>query len=78
MKKLTPTCLCGYPMMFKPGQTRTFCKNPGCSVVQEKVEGGYWATGWTRSVFTPILAKPPKLNHYQKYMRWRNSNGKRR
>ncbi|WP_407310600.1 hypothetical protein [Desulfosporosinus sp. SB140] len=68
---LTPTCLCGQPMTFKPGENKTYCKAPGCGVVQEKRPEGYWAYGLSRIAFTPILTKQ-KLNHYQRYMRWRN------
>jgi len=62
-------------MKFETGQTRSWCKTPGCGVVQELKPEGYWAYGETRNVFTPILVKP---NHYQKYMCWRNANPKRR
>lgn len=71
---LSPTCLCGQIMTFKPGETKTFCKTPGCGVVQECGPEGYWAYGRSRLVFTPNLTAEVKrkLNHYQKYMRWRN------
>jgi len=68
---LIPTCLCGRAMQFEPNETKTFCKAPGCGVVQKLGPEGYWAEGWWRTAFTPIFTKL-KLNHYQKYMRWRN------
>ena len=71
-KVLTPTCLCGQAMVFKPGEIKTFCKTPGCGVVQKHGPEGYWAEGGTRLAFTPIFTKPIKLNHYERYMAWRN------
>jgi len=56
-------------MDFKLGEVKTFCKTPGCGVVQRRGPEGYWAEGWFRVAFTPIFAKP---NHYQRYMAWRN------
>ena len=68
---LTPTCLCGQAMLFKPGEIKTFCKTPGCGVTHKRGPEGYWAEGWSRTAFTPIFAKPIKLNHYERYMAWR-------
>ncbi|EHQ88239.1 hypothetical protein DesyoDRAFT_1068 [Desulfosporosinus youngiae DSM 17734] len=68
---LVPICLCGQVIRFEPGQTVTFCKTPGCGVVQEKLKDGYLARGTTRNLYTPIFTKP---NHYERYMRWRNTH----
>ena len=71
MKQMIPTCLCGQPMQFQPGETKTRCKTLGCGVLQELKDEGYWAKGLTRSLLTPIFTKK-KLNHYERYMAWRN------
>lgn len=71
---MKPTCICGRRMEFKPDETRTFCRAPGCGVVQEKRPEGYWALGMSRIVFTPGKRK---MNHYERYMRWRNAQGKK-
>lgn len=72
---LYPTCICGRPMEFRTDQTKTYCKTPGCGVVQERGPEGYWAYGRSRLAFTPILAKL-KLNHYQRYMAWRKAGSR--
>jgi len=63
-------------MEFKEDETKTFCKTPGCGVVQKRGPEGYWAEGGTRLAFTPIFTPEliRRLNHYGRYMAWRNAN----
>lgn len=72
---LYPTCICGRAMEFKPGEKKTFCKTPGCGVVLERGPEGYRALGFFTISFTPIFTAEvkQKLNHYQRYMTWRNA-----
>lgn len=70
---MEPTCICGRTMEFKSGETRTFCKAPGCGVVQKRGPEGYWAYGRTRLGFTPIFTspqhKPDRLHSYAKWLK---------
>ncbi|AFQ46290.1 hypothetical protein [Desulfosporosinus meridiei] len=77
---LTPLCKCGQAMMFPVGKTGARCPIDGCGMRWERGPEGYWATGLFTITFTPIITEQPKrkLNHYQKYMRWRdNTKGRR-
>ena len=68
---MQPLCICGQIMTFPQGVNKSHCKTEGCGVPWEREPDGYWAEGLTKRIFTPILKR--KLNHYQKYMRWRDS-----
>jgi len=80
VKQMVPTCLCGRPMEFKEGETKTFCKAPGCGVVLKRGPEGYWAGGSWWIAFTPLYTPElvRRLNHYGKYMDWRNANSPKR
>ncbi|HBV87008.1 MAG TPA: hypothetical protein DEF42_10240 [Desulfosporosinus sp.] len=71
--KLIPLCKCGQPMVFPEGKTKARCTVNGCGMRWELGPEGYWAKGLFTIVFTPIFTErpKPKVNHYQKYMRWR-------
>lgn len=79
---LTPTCICGEPMQFEPGETKTFCKAPGCGVVQERGPEGYWAYGRSRNALTPILPRPKacsvrsRADRYKNYPKQRRRKGR--
>ena len=83
---LTPTCICGRAMEFKPGEKISFCRTPGCGVVLEKVYEGYWAHGRSRIVFTPIIpirkAQKGIKSRDSKYINYpkskRNKKGRRK
>lgn len=59
-------CLCGQPM-----DKRDRC--PICGVRWERDKFGFWAEGFRAVVFTPSKLR---LNHYQKYMKWRDRASK--
>jgi hypothetical protein len=63
-------CFCGQEVTFPEGEVRTKCKTKGCRAVWECGVEGFW------SVLAPVL--PTKLNHYEKYMAWRNKNNRKR
>jgi hypothetical protein len=81
-QSLTPRCLCGQVITFPKHKDKSHCKTEGCGVRWERGPEGYWAIGLTRIMFTPYLAKVrdsiSKLNHYERYIRWRNKNERRR
>jgi hypothetical protein len=66
MKRLDPRCICGRHMAFPPKRNRARC--PSCGVRWEQGKSGYWAVGLRTISFTPR-----KPNHYEKYMRWLES-----
>jgi len=76
---LTPTCKCGIAITFPEGKTKAKCPINGCGLRWELRPEGYWAIGLFTISFTPIFTaqNKKKLNHYQKYMEWRNRKGKR-
>ena len=80
MEQLKPRCKCGQAMEFEPGQTKARCLNSRCGMRWEVGPEGYWATGLFTLSFTPIFteAVKTKLNHYDKYMNWRNKKRRRR
>jgi hypothetical protein len=63
MQQLLPTCLCGRTMTDKD-------RCPACGLNWEHDKDGHLAYGFRSWIFTPLKLK---LNHYQKYMRWRDS-----
>ncbi|SDG48440.1 hypothetical protein [Desulfosporosinus hippei] len=65
-------CVCGSTMEFPEGEIKAKCQTKCCLAQWEIGPEGFW------SVFVPIIAKPKKLNHYEKYMAWRNKNRKKR
>lgn len=79
---MTPMCLCGGVIKFPKRKNISRCKTQGCGVRWERSKEGYWAIGLTRSMLTPFLAKVKepklKLNHYGRYMKWRNEIRKRK
>lgn len=79
---LYPTCICGRAMEFKPGETKSFCRTPGCGVVLIKGPEGYWAEGRSRIAFTPILPVPKVQKGVKsrdsKYINYPKSKRKRR
>jgi len=74
-KQMVPTCICGQLMYFPAGETKFRC--PKCRARWEQGPEGYWALGVARIAFTPIFTKR-KLNHYERYMAWRNGKAGRR
>jgi len=79
---LTPTCICGQAMQFKPGETLSFCRAPGCAVLLERGPEGYWAHGKSRIAFTPILPKQKacsvrsRTDRYKNYPKQRRRKGR--
>jgi len=75
---MQPVCLCGQPITFPEGINKSHCKTDGCGVPWVREPSGCWAEGLTKWIFTPIFVveitdvKKQKLNHYQKYMKWRD------
>lgn len=70
---LSLQCACGQAVTFPEGEIKFYCK---CGTAWEIGIEWFWYTNLTIP-FTPILTKR-KLNHYERYMRWRNGKGKRR
>ena len=80
---LIPTCICGRPMEFQHGESKTFCKAPGCGVVQQKGPEGYWACGRSRTALTPILPRvvvrkgvKSRADRYKNYPKQRRRKGR--
>lgn len=66
-------CFCGQPMVFPEGEIKAKCQTRGCLAYWVLGIEGFW------SALAPIVAKRQKLNHYERYMAWRNrSTPKRR
>lgn len=59
-------CLCGQSISDKP-------RCPICGVRWERDKSGVWAIGFRAMLFTPSRQK---LNHYERYMKWRNRTSK--
>ncbi len=66
---LSVPCVCGQALTFPEGEIKTVCQ---CGAIWEIGHEGFWGR-----VVVPIVAKK-KLNHYERYMAWRNSNPKQR
>lgn len=66
---MQPKCLCGLSM-----DARSRC--PVCGVEWKHDQDGHWAEGFRAVIFTPKFTKR-KLNHYQRYMRWRRLQKRR-
>ncbi|WP_206752224.1 hypothetical protein [Desulfosporosinus fructosivorans] len=62
-------CVCGRRVDFPEGQIRTSCQ---CGSNWEIATEGFWSVAIN---LYPIVSKI-KLNHYEKYMAWRNANPK--
>ena len=77
-KQMVPACVCGHIMYFPVGKVESRC--PKCRAPWKQGSEGYWAGSGARHMFTPIYTKPVKvkLNHYQKYMQWRNGRAGKR
>jgi len=60
-------CSCGQPMVFPEGEIRAKCQTKGCLAYWVIGSEGFW------SALVPIVAKHRKLNHYERYMAWRNN-----
>jgi len=77
---LTPICKCGQAISFPKGKTKARCPVQGCGMRWESGPEGYWAIGLFTISFTPIFTeeRKQKLNHYERYMRWRNKTKGRR
>jgi len=77
-QSLTPRCLCGQTIKFPKRKNISHCTTTGCGVRWERGPEGYWAIGLTRIMFTPFLAKVKepkgKLDHYGRYMEWREKS----
>jgi len=68
---LSMKCFCGVVMEFPEGEIKARCQSKGCSAYWELGLEGFWS-----ATLAPIIAKPKerKLNHYERYMKWRNEN----
>ncbi|HWQ42784.1 MAG TPA: hypothetical protein VN456_12215 [Desulfosporosinus sp.] len=61
-------CFCGQPMVFPEGEIKAKCQTKGCKAHWEIGFEGFWYA------LAPNVAKRRKLNHYERYMEWRNRN----
>ncbi|MHB8124679.1 MAG: DUF6906 family protein [Desulfitobacteriaceae bacterium] len=70
-------CKCGQAIPLSPGKTSGRCKDPGCKAIWWTDMHGVWAGDFRRKHFDLLFTpKPRKLNHYERYMKWRNRSMK--
>jgi len=81
VKQLEPKCLCGRPMLFPVGRSKTNCVTTGCGIKWEQGPEGYWALGLNRILFIPIFTEPEKKlvrsRSYLKYLKHHRKVGRR-